>query len=420
MTKFKNKVFYGWVVVATFLVIGTVIYGLQNSFGVFFKSIESAFLLTRTSTSTIFSVQNVFGCVLAFIGGWAVDKYGPRMIALFIGFFTGLSLLLTSQTNEFWQLFVTYSLLFSVLGACYTTIISVVSRWFDKNRGLAIGIAGSGIGLGPVAIAPFAAYLITSFDWRMAYIILGLMAWLIVIPLSWLLKKSPDGTGIAANNTSSSSAESIIVQAKDAAGDQPAEFSFRDATKTRSFWLFGSVWLLTAFCHFLILIHIVPHATDIGISPMGAATVLSVIGASFVAGRLLMGKVSDVIGRKKTAIICSLFVTISLLCLIWTKDLLMLYIFAVVYGFAQGGLDTSMAALIGDTFGMRNIGMITGTLQLTYGIGMIIGPAVGGFVFDVNSSYFVAFVVLIFIMLIVTLLLAFTRQEMTMIKLPGK
>jgi len=412
MPKFKDKSVQGWIMVAALLIIGTVMYGIQTSFGVFFKSIEAEFLLTRTSTSTIFSVQNVFGCIISFIGGWAIDKYGPKMIALFIGLFAGLSLLLTSQTNEFWQLFLTYSLLFSVIGTVYALMLSVVSRWFDKNRGLAIGIAGSGIGLGPVAIAPFATYLIATFDWRIAYIIMGVMAWLIIIPLSRLLKERPDVTGTETSNMNSGSDTSIIVSAKNDGGNQPAGFSFRNATKTRSFWLFGSVWLLTSFCYFLIIIHLVPHATDIGILPMEAATILSVIGASFIAGRLLMGKVSDIIGGKKTAIICALLVAVSLIQLIWTQELSMLYIFGVVYGFAQGGLDTSMAALVVDTFGTRHIGIIMGSLMFSYGVGMIIGPAVGGLIFDATNSYFIGFIISVLAMLIVTLLVALTRQEM--------
>jgi MFS family permease len=395
MPIFKNKLYYGWVVVAAFLVIGTIMYGIHTSFGVFFKSIEGEFILNRTATSTIFSVQNIFGCVLSFVGGWAADKYGPRMVALFIGLLAGLSLLLTSQTNEFWQLFITYSL-FSVIGAVYTMIMSVVSRWFDKNRGLALGIAGAGIGLGQVAIAPLASYLISSFDWRMAYIIMGLIAWLVIIPLSRLLKRNPDRTGVKLNNAESGS----------------AEFSLRAAFGTRSFWLFSSIWLLTSFCYFLILIHIVPHATDIGISPMEAATVLSVIGVSYIAGRLLMGKLSDIIGGKKTAIVCSLLAAISLMRLIWPQDLVMLYIFGIVFGLAQGGLDTSVVALISNTFGMRNIGTIIGALQFTWGIGMIIGPAVGGLIFDTSNSYFLAFVISMLAMLLVTLFLALTRQEM--------
>lgn len=201
MPRFKDKLFYGWVVVAAFFAIGTIMYGSQSSFGVFFKSIAGEFGLTRAATSAIFSVQNVFGSAISIIGGWAVDRYGPRIIAFLIGLFAGLSLLLTSQTNALWQLFITYSFLFCVIGAVYTVMMSTVSRWFDKNRGLALGIAGSGIGLGIVAIAPFATYLISSFGWRKAYLIMGLIAWLIIIPLSRLLRKNPYGIGAEPNGT---------------------------------------------------------------------------------------------------------------------------------------------------------------------------------------------------------------------------
>ena len=410
MPRSEGRLFYGWVLVAAFLAIGTVMFGSLTSFGVFFKSIVSEFGLTRASTSAIFAVQNLFGSAMSFIGGWAVDRYGPRITVLFIGIFTGLSLLLTSQTNALWQLFIAYSLLFSVIGAVYTTIVSTVSRWFDKNRGLALGIAGSGLGLGPVVIAPLATYLIASFDWRMAYIIMGLVAWLIIIPLSRLLREPPYAIGTEPDGAKSGSGEMGTAPPKNE-DIYATEFSLREASRTRSFWLLGSTWLLSAFCYFLILIHIVPHTTDIGISAMGAATVLSLIGASFVAGRLLVGKISDSIGRKKTAIICALLVALAMIWLIWSQDLLMLYLFGVVFGFANGGLDTSVAALVGDTFGIRRIGIIMGALQVNYGIGVMIGPAIGGLVFDVSNSYFTAFLVGVLAMLAVALFVVLTRRE---------
>lgn len=409
--RIKDKLFYGWVVVAAFFAIGTIMYGSQSSFGVFFKSIGGEFGLTRAATSAIFSAQNVFGSAIAILCGWAIDRYGPRIIAFLIGLFAGLSLLLTSQTNALWQLFITYSLLFAVIGAVYTMIMSTVSRWFDKNRGLALGIAGSGIGLGMVAIAPFATYLISSFGWRMAYIIMGLIAWLIIIPLSRLLRKNPYEIGAEPYGTKSGSGERGIAQPKNEGSAQLTEFSLLGASRTRSFWLFASIWLLNAFCYFLVIIHIVPHATDIGIPAMEAATVLSLIGASFVAGRLLMGRVSDSIGRKKAAITCALLAAIAMIWLIWSQDLLMLYIFGVVFGFSSGGLDTSMAALIGDTFGMRSIGMIMGALQVTWGLGMVIGPAIGGLVFDVSNSYFIAFLAGTIAMFAVALFIALSRRE---------
>ena len=114
LLKLKDRLFYGWVVVAAFFIVGTTIWGIRFSFGVFFKSIEAEFNRTRAATSGIFSVYMVFGGVFTILGGWALDRYGPRIIVLVMGLFTGFSLLLTSQTNSLWQLFITYSLLLAV------------------------------------------------------------------------------------------------------------------------------------------------------------------------------------------------------------------------------------------------------------------------------------------------------------------
>jgi len=148
-----------------------------------------------------------------------------------------------------------------------------------------------------------------------------------------------------------------------------------------------------------------------GISDMEAATVLSLIGGSIIAGRLLMGRVSDSLGRKATAIICAIVVAGAMIWLIWSRDLWMLYLFGVVCGFSFGGLDPGITALIGDTFGLRSIGVIMGTLSAAWGIGSAIGPAVGGFVFDVSKSYSMAFLAGALAMLIVALLIALIKKE---------
>jgi len=407
--RIKDRLFYGWVVVAAFLFIGTMGYGINSSFGVFFKSIAREFGLTRAVTSGVISTTAVCGSMCSTAAGWALDRYGPRMTSLLIGLSVGLGLLLTSQTKALWQLFITYSLLVSVIGAIYITIMGTVSKWFDKKRGLALGIAGSGMGLGMIIIAPFATYVISSFGWRMAYIIIGLIAWLIVIPLSRLLKKDPHEVGALPDGAKLVSSEMGTPEMKK--DTQLAGFSLREASGTRNFWCFGAIWLLNAFCYFLVLTHIVPHATDTGIPAMQAATILSLMGGSNIIGRLLMGRISDSIGRKKTAITCALLMTLTMIWLTWSQDLWMFYIFGVVFGFSNGGLDPPIAALVGETFGLRRIGAVMGTLQAAWGIGVAVGPAVGGIIFDVNNSYFIAFLIGALAMLTVALLIALVRRE---------
>jgi len=325
-----------------------------------------------------------------------------------MGLFTGLSLLLTSQTNSVWQLFITYSLLLSMgTGALYVVPASTISRWFDKKRGLAFGIASSGSGLGTVIMAPFATYLISNFDWRMAYLVIGLIAWLIVIPLSRLLKKDPREIGALPDGANSPSKDMEIEEES----IQPADLSLLQVFRTRNFWLIMFVWLFFASCVLLVFTHLVPHATDIGISAGEAATVLSLMGGSAIAGRVLMGIASDRIGRRLAPITCALLLAGAMLWLIWSQDLWMFYLFASVYGFAYAGLGSTMGALIGDTFELGKIGAIFGVLEVGWGIGAAIGPAIGGLIFDVSNSYSIAFLLGSAVMLIAALLIAPIRRK---------
>ncbi|MFC1903050.1 MFS transporter, partial [Chloroflexota bacterium] len=403
--RLKGGLFYGWVVVAASLLIATTIFGTRFSFGVFFKYIESEFNLTRLITSGVTSLHWTLGCIFAILGGWALDKYGPKNLALLMGIFTGLSLLLTSQVNAAWQLFITYSLLLSIgAGALYPVVMATASRWFDKKRGVALGIVGAGSGFGILAMAPLATYLVSDLGWRMAYVVMGFIALLVVIPSSMLLKKSPSDIGAKSDGVKSSSYKVDEDETGKEDKAQVIEFSLLEALKSNNFWSLWFIWLLYSFCYLLILTHIVPHATDIGIPAMEAAVVLSLIGGSNIAGRLLMGTFSDKIGRKRTTIICSLIASGAMILLIASPELWVLYIFGIAFGFSLGGIDPALSALIGDIFGLRNIGKIMGVLESGWAIGAAIGPVIGGLVFDVSGNYFVAFLIGVLAMLIVALL----------------
>jgi len=389
----KDRLFYGWVISAVFIIIGIIMAGTRLSFGVFFKSIESDFNLTRATTSLVFSVYMVFCAVFAILGGWALDKYGPRVIFILMSIFFGFGLLLTSQTNSLWQLFITYSLLLALgSGAAFVGVMSTISRWFNKKRGLALGIVTSGAGVGIVVIAPFSTFLISTFDWRIACIALGVIALLIMTPLSSLLKKDPQEIGslpdgIKLDSIDSSPQKHVIEED----GVQSTGLSLSQSFRTRSLWLLMFIFLLASYNRFMVFTHLVPHSTDIGFSAVQAATVISVIGFSNIAGRLFIGILSDKISSKLAFIISSLIETGGMVLLLWSQGLWMLYLFAVVHGFASGGSIPVQAKVVGETFGLRRIGSILGVLEFCFGIGAAIGPTIGGFIFDVKGSYLIAF-----------------------------
>lgn len=410
LLRFKDKFFYGWVVVAAGLIIGLISLGVRYSFGVFFKSIESEFGLTRAATSGIFSVYMVLSGVIAILGGWALDKYGPRIVTFLMGLFAGLSLVLTSQSGAYWQLFISYSLLLALgTGAVFTVVNSTVSRWFSQKRGFVIGIASSGGPLGAVVMAPFATYLIYSFGWRTAFLILGLVMWLVIASTSMLLRKYPSDIGLLPDGAKPEPAENQLQD--DDNNSQPSGLSLPEAFKTSNFWFLGFMWLFVSVSIHLILTHIVPHAIDLGISPIDAAVLLSVMGGVTIAGRIVVGRISDIIGRKVLAIISALLLFGALIWLVWMRDLWMFYLFAVIAGLSWGGLGTIIPTLISDVFGVRSLGTIMGTLLAGWSVGAAIGPAVGGFIFDVTNDYSLAFLAGAVAMLIAALLSALIRSE---------
>jgi len=410
LLRFKDKFFYGWVVVVAGLIIGLISLGVRYSFGVFFKSIESEFGLTRAATSGIFSVYMVLSGVIAILGGWALDKYGPRIVTFLMGLFAGLSLLLTSQAGAYWQLFISYSLLLALgTGAVFTVVNSTVSRWFSQKRGFVIGIASSGGPLGAVVIAPFATYLIYGFGGRTAFLILGLVVWLVIASVSMLLRKYPSDIGLLPYGAKPEPAENQLQD--DDNSSQQRGLSLHEAFKTGNFWLLGFMWLLVSVSIHLILTHIVPHAIDLGISPIDAAVLLRVMGGVTIAGRIMVGRISDIIGRKVPAITSALLLFGALIWLVWMRDLWMLYLFAVLAGLSWGGLGTLIPTLISDVFGMRNLGTIMGTLGAGWSIGAAIGPAMGGFIFDFTTDYSLAFIAGAVAMLIAALFSALIRGE---------
>ena len=405
-----HKIFYGWVIVAASLIsVGTLI-GIRFSFGVFFRSFEVEFGITRATTSSIYSVYTLFTAVFAIASGWALDRYGPRLVVSAMGLLTGLSLLITSQITSLWQVFLSYSVILSMgTGGAIPVLMSVISRWFYKKRGFAIGIAMSGTGLGTMVIAPFAAYLISNLSWRMSYIALGILAWIVVISLAMLLRRDPRQIGALPDGQDST------VSRTEATGGgnnhRTTGLSLRQALGTRSFWFLLTVYLLYATSLNLILTHIVPRVTDTGISNVRASTVVSVMAGSQIVSRLPIGRISDIIGRKIPAAVCGLFGCVALIWLIWSNNLWMFYLFAVLFGLSWGGIGVTTIAMIGDIFGESNLGAIMGAIDAGFALGSAAGAALGGLIFDATGSYTLAFAIGAAAMLVLAILVTYTRRE---------
>ncbi len=408
--RLQDRIFYGWVIVAVFLIIQAVLMGIASSFSVFFKSIEAEFELTRTATSAISSVSMILIPISGFIGGLALDRYGPRVVLFAMGLITGLSLVLTSRVVATWQVFITYSVLLAIgIGPVYVVATSTVSRWFNKKRSLAVGIAGSGEGLGTISMAPLSNFFISKFSWKIAYLIIGLITWVVVIPFSRLLKKEPreigalpDGVRVEEGNTAALNPD-----------EKPQETvtTLTETLKTRGFWAVAGIWFFFSFCMSMLFTHIVPHVTDIGLSTTEGAMIISVMGAARVGGMIGLGLIADSIGRKKIAVISTLVQAGAMVWLVSAQALWMFFVFAVIYGLGNGGLFSGVTALLGDTFGLDRLGSILGLLEIGWGMGAGIGPLIGGLIYDTSSSYSLAFILSAGSMAVISFLVIMLRTS---------
>lgn len=410
MFRLKDRVFYGWFIVISLFVILGIVLGIRYSFGVFLKSIEDEFVLSRGGVSGIYSVYLLLCGLFAFLGGMALDRYGPRLVFLSLGIFTGLSLILTSTVHQTWQLFFTYSLLLSLgTGAVFSIVAVTVSKWFVKNRGLALGITLSGEGAGLFIMSPIAASLILAYGWREAFFVLAIIAIVFICGLSFVLKRSPSETVSSSNletgqlKGTGSSQKTATIPLK--------SVSLSEAVKTNSFWLVILIQVFSSFSLNSILTHLVPSVTDFNIDTATAATAMSVLGLSIIPGRFIMGWISDRINRKALCVLFSFLQVLIMLWLAWSHNLWMFYLFAVIYGFTMGGLNTVFYVLMGEMFGAAYLGAIAGASIIGFGIAAAIGPYVGGLMYDIYGNYFAFYLINALSMLVVLILFALTRKE---------
>ena len=380
--------FYGWIIVAVIIASGFIMMGVNSTFGVFFNSLVDEFNLTRASASAILSVRMVFSAIACLLAGWAIDRFGPRKVFTAMGLFVGLSMVLTGLTTSSWQIYITYGLLMSLgAGAVYVVITATVLHWFDRKRGLAIGLTGVGGGIGIASLSPLSASLIISLGWRDTMLLLGGISWFVMILPAQLLKRDPGEVGMFADGDQ-------VGNQSQTATVETSSLNIRQLFMNVNFWAVFFIWLFMAFSMFFVMTHIVPHSVDIGFSEVEAATILSLSGIAQIVGRLISGIISDRVNAKGIAIVSSLLQFAAILSLVWIRELWMLYLYGFINGITFASFGTSITVLIGRIFTLNDIGKVLGILEVGIYIGGAIGPYLGGLIFDSSGSYNMAFIIM--------------------------
>lgn len=366
-----------------------IIHGIASTYGVFFNSFQVEFQSNRAIIAGAGSLAFFMEGLYAVPIGRLTDRFGPRIVIAASGLMLGLGYFLMSQVSSLWQLYLFYPFIASIgISSGNVALLSTVTRWYVRHRGLMTSIVKVGTGAGIFIMPLVASWLISGYGWRNAYIVLSIVGVIGIVSVSRFLRRDPDQMGLmpyGMNSTDSNSSEVVIVK----------QMSLREAMRTRPFWGVCIAYFFAWYATQSIMIHIVAHAVDSDISVSRAASIVSVIGAISIIGRLVMGGVGDKIGNRRALMICFGILAIALTWLQSAQGLGMLYSFAVLYGFAHGGFFAIISPLVSELFGTAYHGSNFGMVLFLGQVGGAIGPVVTGRIFDVSGSYYLAFLILI-------------------------
>ena len=376
----RSQFFYGYlVVVGCFAIQGTGI-GTYGTYGVFFKALLAEFGWSRATISGASSAAFLLAGLLSIVVGRVNDRFGPRLIMAVTSSCFGLGLLLMSQLSTVWQLYVFYGLIVGIgLSSIEVIPLTTTARWFVKRRGMMTGIVKVGTGTGQLIIPLMTSIFIATYGWRTSCIIIGILVFMLLMSSGQLLRRDPGQRGLLPDGDEKTTASDLHLP--------EVEVTLREATLTRQFWMICVISLIIGFCAITVVVHIVPHAMDLGISAIRAAGILSTIGGTSMVGRLATGIAIDRFGTKKLMIMFFLIVIASFLWLQVSKELWMLFVFAVVYAVAHGGFYTVISPMVAELFGISSHGVLFGIVVFSGTVGGAIGPVLAGQIFDVIHSY---------------------------------
>jgi len=359
-------------------------FGAFYSFGIFFKPLATEFGWSSAVISGAFSVKMFLGGLFSIVMGKLNDRCGPRLVLTISGLLLGLGYLLMSQLSALWQLYLFYGVLIGIgMSGGYVPLISTTARWFIKRRGLMTGILVSGVGAGTLVMPPIANWLITNYGWRNSYLVIGMVTLAIIVLAAQFLRGYPAQMGQTPYGEAEVKGKDLSLTAKG--------FSLQEAIRTRQFWTFGVVMACFAYCVQAIMVHVAPHAQELGASPTIAASILAIIGGGSIVGRIVLGSTGDRVGNRLTAIFCFVSLSATLFWLSTTTRVWPLYTFAIIYSLGYGGFVALQSPMVAELFGLGSHGVIMGSIAFGSTIGGAVGPVLSGYLFDVTSSYSQAF-----------------------------
>ncbi len=405
----KKSLFLGWwVVFGSFL--SNAMYSVTGlvAIGLFIEPMSSSLNWSVASISVGIALRQIAGTIVGPLLGPRIDKTEPKKLFFISTFITGISTIVLGFITNVWVFYMVYG----VIGAIAITGISnlvtgtVISKWFIKSRGRALGFSDLGSSVGVIILIPVINIIITSHSWELAWISLGLLHLIIMTPVAFLMKRQPEDYGLLPDNEISVEHDLITNDSK----SDTVVWTAKEAIKTYQFWIIILAFGLSNISVMAILTHQINHIVHQGFSSTQAALIISLWAIFAGFARVLFGFLLERISVRYLSFIVMIGSALGTYFLLIGNSLELLYCFAIIYGLFRGAIVLMSIIIWADYYGRTNLGAIRGLTTPFNIISLSIGPVAAGYFYDQLGSYDMIFSVFILLYVISGVLILFTHS----------
>lgn len=363
---------YGWFIVAAGALMGCVAIGTTFSLAVFLQPMADATGWSRTGISGAMTIVFLAMGIGGFVWGALTDRFGPLPVVLAGAVLLGTGLAISSRASSLIEFQLVYGIMVGgSAGSIFVPMMAVVTGWFDKHRAIAVSLVSAGMGVAPMTISPFAQSLLATHDWRNAQMIIAMLAWILLIPTAFLVRRAP--------------AQAAAVSGVLEAGDNG--MTVGQALRSPQFIVLSATFFACCAMHSGPIFHTISYAVACGIAPVVAVSIYSVEGLAGLFGRLIFGVAGDKFGAKPVLVIGLMIQALGAGAYFFTRDVGEFYAVAIVFGATYAGVMPLYAVIAREYFPLRIMGTVFGGASLISALGMALGPALGGWVFDNFGTY---------------------------------
>lgn len=404
-TEKRPVVYYGWVVIGIGFVTLGIAFGIWYSFSVFFLTIIKDLGWSRGLGSSIFSVFLLSHALAGPLTGYLQDRFGPRIVIPFGALILALSLVVTSRSTHLWHFYIAYG----VFGGASVSLLGFISHaaflpnWFERKRGLAVGIATSGIGFGMLFLVPLVEKSIAAFGWRTTYVLLAGIVFFLVGPLNFIFsRQSPGDLNLRPDGDSTSqkdqSARPLMVMKIVDQDWASKDWTLQSAVRTYRLWVLLAAFFCQAYAYQGTLLHAISAMVDVGLTRQSAAFHFGILGIAGSGGKILFGYLSDRLGRERANTLGAITAVAGILSLIGSAFFIgpLPILFALFFGLGYGAAAPLLPSIGADIFMGKSFGLIFAVISLGGGAGGAVGSFISGFLRDIIGAYSIPLIICIF------------------------